>query len=188
MEGFFPHGGDAMRKWILPAIMLILAAPAIAQPTKTELPSHFGVPAETEFYPQGSPKNLLASIAKSFERGRIDYLLAHLVDPGYTDQTFGKLYHGKFGKYPEDDRTLPPAERAARVKEALSDFVYVVTSERTTEPKKALRLDRLLKEGTVEEAGTTAKVTLKDDPSAILTLVQIEGRWFMSNAKSDRPK
>jgi len=177
-----------MKKWILPAIMLVMAAPALAQTKKPEPPQHFGVPAETEFYPQDSPKQALASIAKAFERGRVDYLLAHLVDPGYTDPTFGKLYHGKFGKYPEDDRTLSAADRAARVKETLADFVYVVTSERTSEPKKALRLDRLLKEGTVEEAGTTAKVTLKDDASAVLTLLQIEGRWYMSNAKSDKPK
>jgi hypothetical protein len=177
-----------MKNWILPAIMFVLAAPAFAQPKKAEPPPHFGVPAETEFYPQDAPKQALASIAKALERGRIDYLLAHLVDPGYTDQTFGKLYRLKFGKFPEDDRTLPAAEQAARVKETLGDFVNEVNNARASAPKNALRLDRLLKEGNVEEAGTTAKVTLKDDPSALLTLVQVEGRWCMSNAKSEKPK
>jgi hypothetical protein len=172
-----------MKNWILPAIMLLVVAPAWAQTKKPEPPPHFGIPAETEFYPQDSPKQAMASIAKALDRGRYEYLLAHLVDPIYTDATFLKFYRRKFGKSPEDDRSIPAADQAARVKEALEAFIAEVKNDRASEPKKALRLERLLKSGNVEESGTTARVTLKDEPGVSLTLQQIEGRWYMSNAK-----
>ena len=126
-----------MRTLILSAAMLILAAPAFGQQKKPEPPPHFGVPAETEFFPQDSPKQALASIAKAIDAGRFEYLLAHLVDPAYTDAVFAKFYRQKFGKLPDDDRGLSPAEQSARTKEALAAFVNEVKDAGASEPKNA---------------------------------------------------
>jgi hypothetical protein len=170
-----------MRNWIAPAAVLLLAAPLPAQP-KAEPPPHFGVAAETEFYPQDSPKQAMASIAKALDRGRIDYLLAHLIDPAFTDATFVKYYRQKYGKTPDEDRTLPRSDFESRIKAALASFVGEVKDHLAAEPKQTLRLNRLLKEGSVEESGTSATVTLKDAPGVALNLKQADGRWFMANA------
>jgi hypothetical protein len=177
-----------MRSWIAPAVVLLVAGTAPAQ-KKPERPAHFGVAAETEIYAQDSPKQALASISKALDRKRIDYLLAHLTDPAFTDEKFTKYYRQKYGKAPEEDRELPRVDADARVKAVLGVFVAEVNDTFAAEPKQTLRLLRLLKEGAVEEAGTSAKVTLKDTPNVVLTLKQIEGRWFMANETDpEKPK
>jgi hypothetical protein len=169
-----------MRNSLALAAVLLTGLTAFGQ-NKPMFPPRFGIAAETEFFPQDSPKQLLASLDKAFTRKRIDYVLAHLLEPNYADAKVGEYYRKRFGRLPDDDREFTIEKRDARAKEALMDFVAEVEDHVASESKKTLRLRRLLKEGNVEEAGTTAKVTLKDAPTMALTLRQVEGRWFMDN-------
>src|ERR1051326_8829805 len=134
------------------AAVLLVALPAWAQ-KKPEPPPHFGVVAETEFNPQDSPKQTLASIAKALERKRMDYLLAHLVDPAFTDPVFARYYRQRYGKNPAEESDVKKEEIAERTRTALADFVAEVNDHMASEPKQTIRFQRLLKEGDVEEVG-----------------------------------
>jgi hypothetical protein len=169
-----------MRNSLALAAMLLVSAAAFGQ-NKPMFPPRFGVAAETEIYPHDSPKQLLASLDKAFARKRVDYVLAHLLEPNFADAKVAEYYRKRFGRLPDDDRELTIDKRDARAKEALMDFVAEVNDHMASEPKKTLRFFRLLKEGNVEEAGTTAKVTLKDAPTMALILRQVDGRWYMDN-------
>jgi hypothetical protein len=184
-----PHripGDESMRHMLTLAALLLVAGSLFAQ-NKPPLPPRFGVAAEPEIFSQDSPKQLLASLDKAFARKRIDYVLAHLLEPSYGDLKLAEYYRKKFGRLPEDDRELTIEQRDARAKEALQLFIAEVNDHMASEPKKTLRFFRLLKEGNVEEAGTTAKVTLKDAPTMALNLRQVEGRWYMDNNLEEAP-
>jgi hypothetical protein len=165
-------------RYALIAILLGCSA-GMAQDKKPEPPARYGVAAETELYPQTSPKTAMISINKAFQRNRIDYLLAHLLEPSFVDDKVVQFYRIKFGKTPELDRDSPNYEM--RIKEAFADFMREANKHMTDEPKQSGYLMKLLKEGTIEEGGTTAKVTHKDVPNLALSLRQVDGRWFMMN-------
>src|SRR5438128_9883956 len=175
-----------MRNSLALAAVLLVAAAAFAQ-NKPQLPPRFGVVAETDIFGQDSPKQLLASIDKAFARKRVDYVLAHLLEPSYGDTKLAEYYRKKFGRAPDDDRELTIEQRDVRAREALQLFVAEVNDHMASEPKKTLRFFRLLKEGNVEEAGTTAKVSLKDAAAMTLNLRQVEGRWYMDNNLEESP-
>lgn len=177
-----------MRNWIAALVIATVAGSLCAQPAPAP-PPRYTIPSEIDIYPQDSPKQALASMAKAFDRKRVEYLLAHLVEPAFVDAKFPQYYRAKYGKLPEDDRELPPAQQAERIKATLETFVAEVNEHLAAHPKQALRLSRLLREGAVEEQGTGAKVTLKDAPESVLTLRQIDGRWFMINdMEGEKPK
>lgn len=167
-------------------VVLISGSIGLAQEKKAE-PPRFGVPAEAELYPQTSPKTTMISITKAFQRNRLDYVLAQLIDPTFVDEKVAQFYRIKFGKTPEQDRDNRDYDR--RIKEAFDDFMKEVSKHMADEPKQSGNLTKLLKEGTIEEAGTSAKVTHKDIPDLALTLRQLEGRWYMLNDNSpEKPK
>jgi hypothetical protein len=167
-------------------VLLIGGGLGLAQ-EKVEPPPRFGVPAESELYPQTSPKTTMISIGKAFERNRIDYLLAHLIDPAFVDEKVAQFYRIKFGKSPDQDRDNRNFDR--RIKEAFDDFIKEVNKHMADEPRQTGYLTKLLKEGMIEEGGTSAKVTHKDIPNFAIAMRQIEGRWYMLNDDSpEKPK
>ena len=154
-----------MRVLLTLTVGLLMATGALAQEKKAAPTARFGVSTDLETYPQASAKQASASILKALERKRIDYMLAHLAEPGFIDtkvQEFG----GKF-----------------------DELVREATEHLNNDAKRTDEFRRFLKEGVVEESGTTAKVTLKDVPSRQITLRQIDGRWFMNNdVEAERKK
>lgn len=166
---------------------LIFGSVGLCQEKKPELPPRFGVPAETELYPQTSPKTTMISITKAFQRNRIDYLLAHLIEPSFVDAKVAQFYRLKFGKSPEEDRENPDHQK--RIRDAFDDLMKEVNKHMSDEPKQSGYLMKLLNEGSIEEAGTSAKVTHKDAPNVALSLLQVDGRWYMINDDSPaKPK
>jgi len=146
-----------MRQLTAFAAGLVILSAAPAQEKKSAPLPRYGVAPDLDTYPQASAKQAVGSILKSLDRKRIDYLVAHLAEPGFVDE---------------------------KVKAQLGNFdevVREVTDHFNDDPKRTDEFRRFLKEGTLEESGTTAKVTLKDVPTRHITLRQIEGRWFMNN-------
>jgi hypothetical protein len=154
-----------MRNAISTALVLLAVANVLAQEKKAEPPPpRFGVKSDLEAYPQGSAKETMKSIATALERTRMDYILAHLTNPIFVDEKV-KEFNGDFEAF------------ARNADEHLAD------------PKRRQEFLRFLKEGTVEESGTSAKVTLKDVPKKQLTFRQTGGRWFMDNEnEAEKPK
>lgn len=154
-----------MRGLLTATAGLLIVTGAVAQEKKAAPAARHGVSADLATYAQSSAKEAVASILKAVERKRIDYLLAHLAEPTFVDAKVQEL-GGKF-----------------------DELVREVTDHFNNDPKRADEFKRFMKEGTVEEAGTTAKVTLKDAPSRQVTLRQIEGRWYMNNdVEADKKK
>jgi len=148
--------------------MALMSALAVAffvsaQDKKAENPPpRYGVQSDLETYPQGSAKQTLASIAEAVRRTRIDYVLAHLTDPAFVDAKVAQ-FGGKF-----------------------DDLVRSV-NEHLNDPKHRQEFLRFLKEGTVEESGTTAKVTLKDVPKRQMSLRKSGERWFLDDENRAEP-
>lgn len=146
-----------MRRIVSLALVLVLGSIAVAQEKKSDLPPRFGVGGDLENYPQTSAKQTMISIGKALERKRVDYLLAHLCEPGFIDDKV-KEFGGRF-----------------------SELITEVTNHLSDDPKRTQELKKFLTQGEVAESGTSAKVTLKDVPGRQLLLRQIDGRWYMQN-------
>jgi hypothetical protein len=154
-----------MRRACTFALGLIVITVAAAQNNKpAAAAARYGITADLETYPQVSAKQTLSSVAKALERKRIEYVLAQLANPEYVDDAVQK-FGGKFDELVRESATH------------LAD-----------NPKETQALVRILKEGTVDETGTSAKATHKDVPGRQITLIQKDGRWFMNNENEGEKK
>ena len=132
------------------------ASLALAQDKEPPPSVRYGVPANLDKYPQFTPKETLASVAKAIDDRQIDYLLAHLADPTFVDERV-KTYRDQFEEL---------------VREASRKMLDV--------PDTAKRLRRYLKEGEWEDADTQSSVKLKDLGDRVY-LRKVGKRWFMEN-------
>ena len=154
-----------MRGVLTFALGFLVVALATAQDKKADAPTaRYGVAADLETYPQVSAKQALASVAKALERKRVEYVLAHLANPEFVDESVQRL-GGKF-----------------------DELVREVGTHLADNPKETQAFFRLLKEGNVEETGTSAKATHKDIPGRQIALTQKGGRWFMNNENEGEKK
>ncbi len=139
------------------AVGLLLALVTAAAPQGAAPPKRHGVEADLKAYPQGEPREALASVLKAVENKRVDYLLAHLADPDFVDRRV-KDNGGK-----------------------LDELLKETTAKLLGDPGAAKQLARFLKEGEWQTTETTACVRLKDVPDRSVCLRKIDGRWFMQN-------
>ena len=157
-----------------------LGSAALGQEKKPDAPPRYGVTAELELYPQTSPKQAMITITKAIQRNRMDYLIAHLVDPAFIDAKFVQFYRVKFNRTPTDDREHPDREK--RTKEAFEAMLKEIGTHMADDPKRSIYFDKLLKDGTIDAAGgTKATVTHREVPGMVLTLRQVDGRWYLAN-------
>jgi hypothetical protein len=145
-----------MRRALAVAGILLSLACANGAPPAAPA-ARYGVDADYDAYPQKIAKACLESVLKAIERGQIDYLLAHLVDPQFVDSRV-KALGGNF-------RELVRETRAR-----LGD-----------DPATVKELRRFLQEGQFEESGDTVTVRLKDVKSRAVFLKQINERWYLEN-------
>lgn len=75
-----------MRSVLAVAVLAAVGSAAMAEELKDiTLPTRYGISPSGDLYPQGTPKEALATAAKLVEKGRYAYLLAHVVDPAFVD-------------------------------------------------------------------------------------------------------
>jgi ABC-type amino acid transport substrate-binding protein len=141
--------------------LLVMATFVAAEPGKGETTKRYGIDADLKTYPQGTPKETLASVLKAVENKRIDYVVAQLADPEYVDERVKRTFGGKFEEHVTDTRTKldPPAVKL---------------------------LDRFLKEGDWVGKESPVSVVLKDVKDRAVTFVKIGDRWYMQN--NDKPE
>ena len=139
----------------LGTVVGLLAAGADAKDAK-KLAKRYGVVADLKAYPQGSPKEALASALKAIDKKRIDYLVAHLADPDFVDDRVKRVYGGHFDEQVEDT--------TARL-----------------DPGTVKQLRDLLKDGTWDVDRTKATVRSKRVKGRCLRLRAVGGRWFLEH-------
>ena len=148
---------------IAAGILAFVCVPSVTagDPDKGEKTKRYGIEADLKTYPQGTPKETLASVLKAVENKRIDYLVARLADPEYIDERVKHTFGGKFEEQVNDTRTKldPPAVKL---------------------------LERFLKDGDWIGKESPVSVVLKDVKGRVVSFVKIGDRWYMQN--SDKPE
>ncbi len=143
-----------MRFTLAIGLVALFASAAFAQP-KSVAP-RYTIEWDGESFPQATAKDAFASTLKAMDQNRIDYLLAHLVDPEYVDKRVATL-GGKF-------------ERAVEVtRQKLSD-----------DPETFKELKRFLNDGEYEETAEGATVKLKGSPRQVY-FKKVGDRWYFEN-------
>lgn len=156
-----------MRTAVTFGILLALAGPSAGQKKEPPPAPRYGIEADLEAYPQGTPKAALASVLRALDGRRYDYLAAQLGDPETVDKRVREL--GKFETY-----------------------VKAVSDRYTLDPEAARELRRFASEGSFNESGDAATVSHKDIRGRQVFLKRIGGRWFVEDrstpAKEPRPQ
>jgi hypothetical protein len=153
-----------MRRVFLLWIVLCWDVGVRAQAPKDTPPRRYGIEANLRDYPQETPKETLASVLQAIERGRINYLLAHLADPAFVDNRVKVVYGGDF-----------------------EELVRETTSKLADNPNSVKELQRFLKEGEWEAGDTSASVKLKDTKDRQVFFRKIGRRWFLENRQKSEP-
>src|SRR5438309_2387443 len=128
-----------MHRLLVGWMALVGVAGVAAQEPKDAPPRRYGIEANLRDYPQETPKETLASVLRALERGRINYLLAHLADPAIVDKRVKEVYAGD-----------------------LDELVRETTGKLADNPAALKELQRYRKEGEWEGGETSASAKLKE--------------------------
>jgi hypothetical protein len=148
---------------IAAAVLTFVCALSVmaADSDKGEETKRYSIEADLKTYPQGTPKETLASVLNAVENKRVDYLVAQLADPEYIDERVKRTFGGKFDEQVNDTRTK-------------------------LDPPTVKLLQRFLKEGDWIGKESPASVVLKDAKDRAVTFIKIGDRWYMQN--NDKPE
>jgi hypothetical protein len=153
-----------MHRVLTLGIFLAWVVGVAAQAPNEAPPRRYGIEANLRDYPQEPPKEALASVLRASERGRINYLLAHLADPAFVDKRVKDVYGGDF-----------------------EELVRETTAKLTDNPATLKELQRFLKEGEWEAGETTASAKLKDIKDRQVFFRKIGPRWYLENRQKPEP-
>ncbi len=201
-----------MRKVLSLAVLFGAVALARSQPVDEEdlrLAPRYEVPGNPRIFSQRTPKDALASVLKTVERGRFDYLVAHLMDPAYVDARvrdrgvqFERAVEIDLVKLREKQRENPgsvPKERVipdepdafrrAVILEAqyraYQQLVRDVRDKLAEDAQSVKELGRFLTQGNFDVQDTTAKATLADLKDRQLFFRRDGLRWFVENRQAE---
>jgi hypothetical protein len=146
------------RRMLLGVGVLVITGLGTSAAQEAGPPSRYGVFLNPRLYPQGAPKETLASVVAALDRGRIDYVLAQLTEPAFVDDRVARFYRGDFDQ-----------------------LVGEASVKLADDPSVTRQLARFLKEGDWQETETTATARLKDVPDRQVYLRQIGARWYLQN-------
>jgi hypothetical protein len=153
-----------MHRILALGILVLCVVGLLAQEGKEAPPRRYGIEANLRDYPQETPKETLASVLRAIERGRINYLLAHLADPAFVDKRVKEVYGGDF-----------------------EELVRETSRKFADNPAAVKELGRFLKEGEWEGGDTTASVKLKDLKDRQVLFRKIGSRWYLENRQKPEP-
>ncbi|VTS01016.1 hypothetical protein [Tuwongella immobilis] len=191
-----------MRLLMILTLTLGLVGMARAQDEPRTLPTtRFGVSLLKENYPQSNPKEALESVLRAIDRNRLEYLVAHLIDPDFVDQQLKTVATA----YPTELRTATlkaPIEiqrliaSDATESDNLVELVAIFPDLATPAKKVALAYNPAVKDARLvldrlrallfEKIIADVKRKLVDDPESLKTLRRIarDGEVKTSGAKA----
>jgi hypothetical protein len=146
---------------LLVALMASLAS--VAEAADAEKGSRYGVALDLKAFPQGTPKEALASVIAAAEKNRFDYLAAHLADPAFVDDRVKRLYAGSFAE-------------------------QVQSTQARLDPRAVKQLRRFLDSGKFTVDASSAVVQLDDVKERCVNLVKKDGRWYLENRSAPPAK
>ena len=195
-----------MRKTLTAAVVLGAGWLAGAQEPPAAVP-RYGVPPNLDAYPQATPKDALASAVRAAERGRYEYLAAHLIDPRVIDarvadraraleaaadrdlraarqaQRDNPVAVAREERIPDDPARFAEAVRAEAARRAFRLVVRDMSATLTENPDHLRQLQRYLRAGAFVDAGEASSVTLPDVKGQGVFLRRADGRWFIEDRR-----
>jgi hypothetical protein len=175
-------------------------------------PPRYGVPPNLDLFPQDTPKTALSSAVKAVEKGRIDYLAAHLIDPAFIDQKVTERAQSLEREVAADLRVLREAQarnpvaapredrvpadpkgfdEAVRREAARRAFRLVAQDIRGTldeNPDHLRDLRRVLREGPITDAGDTASAAVRGAGDRQVFFRRADNRWYVRDRKRPEPE
>ncbi len=165
------------------------------------LPEQFG---------QATPKDALDSAVRLIDRGRFDYLAAHLLDPAFVNAKVAERALRLEGDVEREfrrlrdiqrqdpslsgDQRLPDEPKAfaktVRNEATVRGFRQLVADIRTTlaeNPDHLNDLRRYLRSGQLLEAGDTASFGLKGVKDRSVSLKRTAAGWHLEDKRQDAP-
>jgi hypothetical protein len=118
--------------------------------------ARYGIAPDLKTYPQATAKDTLASVLKTVENKRCDYLVAQLAEPSFIDERVKRLYGGRFEQQVEDTQSR-------------------------LDPLAVKLLGRFLKDGEWTADKDTASVRLKDVKDRAVFFKRIGERWYLEH-------
>ena len=196
-----------VRTKLVGAALVCVGAFAVAQePTP---PARYGVAAAPGAYPQGTPKDAVASVIKAAEKGRAEYLAAHLLDPKTIDARVEarakeiEIAVERELRLARDEQVRQGVPRRERLPSDAAEFAAVVRAETQTRafalvardvrthlaeyPEHLKEFSRYQRDGLLIDTGETATFTLKDVKDTQLSLRKVGTRWHVGDAKGVEP-
>jgi hypothetical protein len=152
------EGAKFMRVWLALILALVAVDAAPAQAPDDRPPARYGVESNLRVYPQGTPKQTLASLIEAYEKKRYSYVLAQLALPSWVDQQVSEVHKGDFDA-----------------------MVKVLAAKFADDPGVLGIWKRYLREGEWEGGETSAAVRLKDLKNQQMSFRKIGKLWYMEN-------
>ena len=188
--------------------LFCVGAVALAQEAPTPL-VRYGVPVAAAAYPQGTVTDALASAVKAMDKGRVEYLAAHLLDPKVIDarvEDRAKQMEDVIDKelrLARDAQIRQGVPRLERLPSDAADFAAAVRQEASARAFKLVVRDvrahlaeypehlkefrRYAREGVVVDGGEAANVTLKGAKDTQLNFRKVGVRWHLEDRKGPEP-
>jgi hypothetical protein len=205
-----------MRKMVL-ALTAFAAASALAagqppaDPKAAKQLRTYGVVTRLRAFPQDTPQAAVRSVITAIEKGEIDYLVAHLMEPAFVDARVEDRRQQLLGVVEDDLKRLRAQQQQAperydvsvRVpvdvtlfkekvadeskRRAFAQVVRDVTDKLADDPQALRDLRRFARDGVFPAAGmgTTAKVTIPDVRDRAVFLKKVDDRWFLENRQTE---
>jgi hypothetical protein len=188
-----------MRSVFTLAVLAVAGSVAVAEELKdVTLPSRYGISPNADFYPQGTPKEAVATAAKLIEKKRYAYLLAHVLDPAVVDaqvearvQLLTPAVETRLANLREEqkrglradtnpDEVVPaePSAFAAKVRaeaerQAFAALVTAMQENLAEFPENVPQFAQIGRDGTISESGPTATAEVKGLPAKKVFLKQL---------------
>ena len=193
-------------------VVLSTAAVATAQPV--EVPPRYGVRVEKVLYPQGTPREAVASLAALIERKKFAYITANVIDPAMVDARVAQRANGfipaiekqlddlrarqrkrpagvdPLDRVPDDARRFADLAREKAEVFAFNEVVQDVRSHLSEYPEHLTFFRQLAKDGVFTDSGAESVGTLKTDFVKKLLLKKAGTRWVIEDRKpepADKP-
>lgn len=154
---------------------LIMTGLLVAQEPE-KLGHRYGYDYNASLFSQKVPVDTVKSVVKALDTDKVDYLIAHLVDPTFVDQRIAEYQRG-FPEAKDEGKKILAFNRL--VKETKEHFVE--------DPGLLKELRLFARDGQWEELGNQAIGTWKGTNRKVF-LRRIGERWFMEQKQYDEKK